>query len=192
MDGVDTFLRRNPDSPIVLDVLGTLDAAEIRRRAFEAEPDAVEIFSFDASVGATYGILRSDGSRVAVKVNKLFADPAYLDEIQRLQLALAERGFPAPRPIRRIGVTTVDEWLDEGGFRDAHVPDVRIAMARELARLVRLAAVAGIRPGRPSLRSDDALWGKPHNALFDFDATAAGAEWIDEIGRRGPGPRSAA
>ncbi len=27
----------------------------------------------------------------------------------------------------------------------------------------------------------DELWPPPHNALFDFEATAAGAEWIDGI-----------
>jgi hypothetical protein len=32
------------------------------------------------------------------------------------------------------------------------------------------------RPGGP-------LWPEPHNVLFDFDATAEGAEWIDEIAR---------
>jgi len=29
----------------------------------------------------------------------------------------------------------------------------------------------------------EALWPKPHNVLFDFDATSAGAEWIDDIAR---------
>lgn len=28
----------------------------------------------------------------------------------------------------------------------------------------------------------DAVWGRPHNVLFDFDSTGHGAEWIDEIG----------
>jgi aminoglycoside phosphotransferase (APT) family kinase protein len=35
------------------------------------------------------------------------------------------------------------------------------------------------------LRSDgDTLYGVPHSPLFDFETTAAGAEWIDDIARR--------
>jgi hypothetical protein len=76
---------------------------------------------------------------------------------------------------------TIDEWLDDGAFRNAHEPEVRRAMARELVRFHRLATGTGLRPRREFLRPESALWPKPHNALFDFDATAAGAEWIDEI-----------
>ncbi|MFL5925419.1 MAG: hypothetical protein ACJ77E_00595 [Gaiellaceae bacterium] len=54
MDGVDTFLRRYPDSPVVLDVLGTLDADGIRARARRIAPDTEEIFFFGASVGAVF------------------------------------------------------------------------------------------------------------------------------------------
>ncbi len=44
-------------------------------------------------------------------------------------------------------------------------------------------------PGRDEGRTvhscvrQKALWPKPHNVLFDFDATADGAEWIDDIAR---------
>ena len=38
MDGVDKLLRRYPESPIVADVLGTLNPAEIRARVHELEP----------------------------------------------------------------------------------------------------------------------------------------------------------
>ena len=31
------------------------------------------------------------------------------------------------------------------------------------------------------LPPDHGLWPVPHNALFDFEATVAGAEWIDEV-----------
>lgn len=55
VDGVDKFLRRYPDSPVVEDVLGTLDPGEIRARVRELEPDTAEIFYFAASVGALFG-----------------------------------------------------------------------------------------------------------------------------------------
>ncbi|MDX6476797.1 MAG: hypothetical protein QOH95_2308 [Gaiellaceae bacterium] len=182
VDGVDKFLRRYPDSPIVEDVLGTLDAEAIRARVCELEPATEEIFYFAASVGALFGVRRRDGSRVAIKINKLFTDEAYFAEVQELQLRLGAAGFPAPRPLRRVGTVTVDEWLDEGEYRNAHEPAVRRAMARELARFHRLATATGLRPRREFLRPAGAIWPKPHNVLFDFEATAEGAEWIDEIG----------
>ena len=172
-----------PASPVVLDVLGTLDPAEIRAVARRYEPEAEEIFFFSASVGALYGVRRRDGSRVAIKVSTLFRDPSYFAEVQRLQSALRAAGFPAPAPVRREGTVTVDEWLDEGEFRDGHEPEVRRALATSLARFVELATATGIRPRREFLRPSGALWPKPHNVLFDFEATAAGAEWIDEIAR---------
>lgn len=46
MDGVDKFLGRYPDSPVVEDVLGTVDPGEIRARVRELEPDTAEIFYF--------------------------------------------------------------------------------------------------------------------------------------------------
>src|SRR5690348_5084310 len=183
VDAVDTFLSTYPESPVVLDVLGTLDPDEIRRLVRGLEPTTEEIFSFRCSVGATFGLRLVDGARIALKLHALYRDPEYFWEVQQLQAALAEAGFPAPRPVRSTDRATVEEWVDRGDFRDAHEDDVRGAMATTLARLVEL-ATGGVRPRRASLRPECALWPKPHNALFDFEATAAGAEWIDEIGAR--------
>jgi hypothetical protein len=184
VDGVDKLLRRYPDSPVIEDVLGTLDAAEIRARVRELEPETAEIFFFAASVGALFGVARRDGSRVAIKVHKRYEDEGYFTAMQQVQSALVAAGFPAPRPLGRRGQATFEEWLDEGVFRDAHEPDVRRAMARELVRFHRLATASGIRPRRPFFPlGAEALWPTPHNALFDFEATVEGAEWIDEIAR---------
>lgn len=183
MDGVDKHLRRYPESPIVRDVLGTIDPHAIRARVQELEPQTAEIFYFTASVGALFGLLLEDGSRVALKVHKRFQDCQYFDDMQLVQLALADAGFPAPRPVGRRDLATLEEWTDDGVFRDAHEPEVRSAMARELVRFHELATSFGVRPNRPffPLGGDDALWPMPHNVLFDFEATEAGAEWIDDI-----------
>jgi hypothetical protein len=184
VDGVDKYLRRYPDSPIIEDVLGTLDAGEIRARVRELEPETAEIFYFTASVGALFGVTLRDGSRVAVKVHKRFQDDAYFAEMQRIQSALVDAGFPAPRPLGRRGVATLEQWLDGGEFRDAHEPEVRRAMADELVRFHDLATGSGVRPRRPFFPyGDEALWPVPHNVLFDFAATEVGAEWIDDIAR---------
>src|SRR5205823_4705715 len=132
-----------------LDLLGTLDAGEIRAKAFALDPDAARIFFFGASVGALFGLERRDGTCVAMKIHKLFQDEAYFDDVQRLQGALADAGFPAPRPLGRRGFVTWEEWLDEGVFRDAHQPEVRASMAATLARFIALATATGIRPSRP-------------------------------------------
>ena len=71
MDGFDTFLRRYPDSPVVEDVLGTLDADAIRAPVRKLEPETVEVFSFAGSGGALFGVRRRDGSRAAIKGNEL-------------------------------------------------------------------------------------------------------------------------
>jgi hypothetical protein len=185
VDGVDKLLRRYPDSPVVEDVLGTLDADEIRALVRELEPETAEIFFFAASVGALFGVLRRDGVRIAIKVHKRFQDDGYFTDLQRLQSALADAGFPAPRPLGRRGLAMFEQWVDDGEFRDGHESEVRRAMARELVRFHDLATGTGVRPHRPffPLGGDEALWPVPHNVLFDFGATEAGAEWIDDIAR---------
>ena len=58
-------------------------------------------------------------------------------------------------------------------------------MAEYLARLIGLATqlhpLPGMEPYRPA---DSPLWPVPHWPMFDFEATAAGAEWIDDIAAR--------
>jgi hypothetical protein len=184
VDAVDTFLSTYPGSPVVLDVLGTADAEAIRARVRELEPATAEIFHFGCSVGASFGLRLHDGTRVALKVHTLFRDPGFFRSVQRVQAAMCESGFPAPRPIRVDGAVTVEQWVDDGVFRDAHEADVRRTMAGVLHRFVEVATASRERPRRTSLRQEGALWPKPHNVLFDFDATAEGADWIDEIGRR--------
>jgi len=180
-DGIDLFLAAHPDSAVALDLLGTVNAEEIRAHVQVLDPEARAVFFFSASVGALFGLVRSDGSRVAMKIHKLFSDEAYFDDVQTVQGALADAGLAAPRPLGRRGLVLWEEWLDTGNFQDGHQLTVRAAMARGLADFHRLATATGLRPRRPFLRPTGTLWPKPHNVLFDFDATSTGAEWIDEI-----------
>jgi hypothetical protein len=61
-------------------------------------------------------------------------------------------------------------------------------MAAALARHLALARACGLLPGLArgwSLYVPDALWPpEAHSPLFDFAATAAGAEWIDALAAR--------
>src|SRR5262249_34715297 len=76
-----------------------------------------------------------------------------------------------------------EEWRDEGVWRDAHEPAVRRVVAASLAVLGRLTDELGPLPGLEPFfpRADGPLWPRPHNVLFDFEATVAGAAWIDGL-----------
>jgi phosphotransferase family enzyme len=163
--------------------------AEFCRRELGSRP--VATLFYESSVGCVAGLELADGHRVVVKAQSLTSPPDFLEAVARTQTALVARGFPAPALLlgpRQIGRTlaTVEELVDEGDYRDAHEPSIRSALAVALARLVTLAADLP-RDGlaRDSERLEtDAIWPRPHHRMFDFDATRAGTEWIDELARR--------
>jgi hypothetical protein len=170
-----------PGAPIERSIFGTDDPQAIWGQALELCPEAVGCFAFEVSVGALFGLRLRDGSRVALKVH--VEDRAgRLEAVQRVQAHLFQSGFPCPRPLGVRGRATFEEWRDDGHYLDAHEPSVRRAIATKLAELFRRTDElqdAGMEPyvqppGGP-------LWPTPHNVLFDFGATALGAEWIDEI-----------
>ncbi|MDP8949366.1 MAG: phosphotransferase, partial [Actinomycetota bacterium] len=148
-----------------------------------------EIFFCELSVGAAFGLRLRDGRRVMLKAHLPDRTLRFLEAVYRVQHHLFARGFPCPAPITGPlpfghGFATVESFVDEGKFADAHEPEIRRSMAHALARMIELAADV---PETQALLQawklppDRGLWPVPHNALFDFEATAAGAEWIDEI-----------
>lgn len=152
-----------------------------------------QVIFFAASQGVVFGLRLYDGRRVVVKVHPPHQSPAFLAQMGQVQHYLAERGYPCPRPLQGprplvAGYATVEELIDEGEYKDAHYPVVRQAMATAFARLFQLTSEPGIVSMlQPALFDHrlppDVLWPRPHNAIFDFEATAAGAEWIDELAR---------
>ena len=174
--------RMWPGAPIEQSIFGTDDAEEIWRQVRDVCPDAVDSFAFEVSVGALFGLRLGDGSRVALKIHR-GRDADSLEAVQRVQTHLFERGFPCPEPLGVRGRATLERWFDEGAHRDAHEPAVRRVIAQYLARLFRLTRALQPSAGLNSFfpRPHGRLWPTPHNVLFDFEATAAGAEWIDEI-----------
>jgi Phosphotransferase enzyme family len=174
-----------PDAVLERSILGTDDPDQIWQQVLRACPDAVECFAFLISVGALFGLRLRDGSRIALKIHGRGTPAESLEAIQRVQEHLWREGFPCPRPLGTVGSATLEEWQDDGIYRDAHEPEVRRVMAQHLARLFTLARellpLPGLEPFLPP--SEGPLWPAPHNALFDFEATTQGAEWIDEIAR---------
>lgn len=173
-------------------IFGTDDWGSIWRQVLEICPEAEECFAFEVSIGARFGLLLQDGSRIALKVHADRFDEAYLHAVQRVQAHLVAGGFPSPRPLGVRRRATLEEWMDEGEYRDAHDPTVRRVMAEHLAWLVELATelrpLDGMEPYRPA---EPPLWPVPHWPIFDFEATTAGAEWIDEIAARARAIRDA-
>jgi hypothetical protein len=176
--------RMSPEAPIERSIFGTDDPERIWEQVLDVCPEAVDCFAFAVSVGALFGLRLRDGSRVALKIHRE-RDVGALPAVQRVQAHLVEQGFPCPRPLGVRGSASLEQWADEGVYRDAHELALRRVLARYLARLVsltrRLHPLAGLEPFFPS--PDGPLWPVPHNVLFDFEATAAGADWIDEIAR---------
>jgi len=146
---------------------------------------------YEVSVGVVAGVELEDGRRLVVKAHRPNVRAAFLEASTGVQRALADAGFPAPRPLGQPrplgnGTATVEELVDDGDRRDAHDPAIRAAMARALARLVELArpfvALEGLDGGL--LEAPVGLWPEPHSRMFDFQATREGTEWIDEYACR--------
>jgi Phosphotransferase enzyme family len=188
------------ERPPVLEraVLGTDDPAEIERLiasiAWDAlRAEAVACVFYEGGVGCVFGLELTDGRQAVVKVHPAGVTPARLRAIAEVQLHLARAGFPCPRPLAdpvSIGHTcaTFEELVARESHRDAHEPVVRRAMASTLWSLVDTARPFAVARdlGRDLLRElpPDQLWPEPHDARFDFERTARGAEWIDAIARR--------
>jgi hypothetical protein len=152
-----------------------------------------EILFYESSQGAVTGVRLEDERRVVLKVHKPSQSSTFLESVQEVQRHLVANGYPCPGPIsgpKRLarGIAVVEELIDEGFYVDGHDPAIRRMMAEALAQLIQLTRglvdLPGLRAGMLRYPQIDGLWAPPHNKLFDFVATAGGAEWIDEIARR--------
>ncbi|MBM3659194.1 MAG: hypothetical protein FJW95_06780, partial [Actinobacteria bacterium] len=121
-------------------------------------------------------------------------DASHVRSVQAVALHLGAQGFPAPRPLLEptpfgVGFATVEGRLYEPPPADPDDPAVRRALAEGLALFVRLAApmhhhadLTGRGPLGPP--APGSVFPATADAGFDFAATAAGAEWIEDLGAR--------
>jgi hypothetical protein len=180
------------DRVLANSILGTADPhviyaalGEFCRTHFEAE--LADITYCSLSIGAGFGLTLDDGRRMFLKAWSPKTSTRRLDAIHVVQHALASEGFPAPDVLMMpkpfmAGHATVMQWLDLGEQEDASRPQLRRAMAASLAELITLASAYAELPELPRHSyPENGAWGSPHNALFDFEGTSQGAEWIDEI-----------
>ena len=153
-----------------------------------------EIEFTKVGTGIVLGVLAVDGQRLVVKIHPPGTNTPYLRAIQDVQIHLAVQGYPAPKPVLDpqpfgVGVATVESRLPEPPPADPGDPATRRALAEGLAAFVRFASplarhaeLAGRGPLRPPAAGS--VFPPPPGSPFDFPATAAGAEWIEEIGAR--------
>src|SRR5215472_2441976 len=145
------------------------------------------------SVGCVLGLDLEDGRTIVVKVQQGARDGRYLAACLDVRRELVAAGFPCPRPIAgpiRLGAAwaTVEELDDRGTRADAHDPAVRRELARVLAQLVELARPFASNPaiGGAWFTSLPAaqIFPGPHAPGFDFVASSAGADWIEDLAAR--------
>lgn len=171
--------------------LGEVDSLVDRFCAAELGAGVSEIVFRATSVGVVFGVLLSDGRRVVVKAHQPRESSERLQAVVDIQTALYHAGLPCPQPLvgpRPLvnGQATAETLLDAGEFRNTHNPVCRRLIAEALAW--HLAITGTKEPPRAlsggwSLFDGDRLWPvNAHAPIFDFEATSAGAEWIDELG----------
>jgi hypothetical protein len=170
---------------------GTADHAVIERQLVQFVETAMgssirEGIFHVASVGSVTGLVLNDDRRVVVKAYQRRWGHRLLGSVIEVQAMLADAGFACARPLTGPlpfgrGWATIESMLDDPGQPVMFGPDEMQASARGLA------AVIAVAPSSPGLRDNplhqpfDGVYPSPHSPLFDFDATAEGAEWIDDL-----------
>ena len=180
-------------------VFGTGDATHIAamvdqfcQRSLGSE--AVEGLAYQSSVGCVLGIGLANGERVVLKAYQARWPKAFLDAVGTVQRHLAEEGFCCATPLRaaeplpgRSNLVITESWLADPGMQPASGRTAQRISAAGLARQIDLCRDLGEVPGleaHPQHHLADDLYPEPHSPLFDFGATAVGAEWIDQWTRR--------
>ncbi|MDD9934841.1 MAG: phosphotransferase [Myxococcales bacterium] len=196
---IDAELTRWGDPVVERAAFQSVDAHAIAQRLErlcdeELGAVIVDCAFYRASVGCVAGVELEDGRHVVLKVHQPMRSAEQLRACAAVQALLAARGFPCPEPLLAptalaglASLATAESFLPPGDRRDAHEPQVRRALAAALQRLIALADPERVAQGLTSAwftGLGPRLWPRPHNALFDFEATTRGAEWIDALARR--------
>ena len=172
-------------------VFGTEDETSIDRLFVDAAADVLGLEVRRVawrvySVAAVVGLELGDGSVVVARAYQPNVTAAFLDATIRVQDAARVAGLPAAEPLTAAtptawGLVRFERELPDPGVRGLGDDELDIS-ADGLARQVEAARAVDPRDldAHPMASTDD-LYPIPHSPIFDFEATAAGAEWIDEI-----------
>lgn len=153
-----------------------------------------ETLFFEVSQGAVFGLSLENGERVVIKAHPPGKSIEALSAVVHVQHFLAEHGYPCPIPLitpkpLAAGHAVVETLIDEGSYRDAHNLVIRRSLAEMLARHIHLTghpeSIPNVNPSALDRRlPPHILWPVPHNAIFNFEATTSGAEWIDNLAQQ--------
>jgi len=158
----------------------------------QLDSKTTEALFYRSSVGSVIGVRLSSGIDVVVKVYQERWETSFLGAMQSVQRHLGRRGFPCPTPLLaarplmpgRPNLVTAETWLSDPGMTVPTGPRARRASAAGLARQIDgcrdIPQLSGLE-NHPLRLSVGELYPEPHSPLFDFDATADSAEWIDEF-----------
>jgi hypothetical protein len=149
---------------------------------------------YGASAGCVLGVQLEGGECVVIKAFQRRWASSFLAEVQSAQARLAAGGIPCPRPLLgptpiragRSNLAVVETFLADPGMRPGGSAAARRVSAQGLAHQIALCSglPGAVRLERHPLRQHEGgLYGDPHSPLFDFDSTAEGAEWIDDLAR---------
>jgi len=169
-----------------------VDPGRLARWCMEhlGSPPADELFSA-GYLSAVIGLRLADGREVVVKVRPDAPRIAACIDVQR---HLFQAGYPCPRPLTGAApfgtdVATAEAYVPGGAVLPSvdHAP---LAFAEAFAQLIRLAPrPAEVSPLEPAPswaawnHGGDGLWPGPENSDVNLNEVA-GADWIDDAGRR--------
>ena len=142
-----------------------------------------------ASSGVVHAVDLSDGRQLVVKIRPA-EQAGRVAESRIVQGALADAGFPVPRPVGDLhplgdGVAGAEVRVDGGAAVDARSSGAAASMAGLLRELV--VAASEVAPAHVELHEPwgialppEQLWPDPPHDLR-FDLRVPGGEWIDDL-----------
>jgi hypothetical protein len=149
---------------------------------------------YRASAGCVVGLRLNSDERVVLKAYQARWSGPFLGAVQTVQAHAAAAGFPCARPRLaptalpgRPNLAVVESWWPDPGMRALRNAQARKVSAAGLAAQIGLGAGVGgaAALSRHPLESRGGnLYPQPHSPLFEFETTAEGAEWIDDLARR--------
>jgi hypothetical protein len=167
-----------------------VDSGRLARWCVEylGSPPAEELFR-SGFLSAVLGLRLADGREVVIKVRPPAPRITACVEVQR---RMFEAGYPCPRPLTGAvpfgrDIATAESYVPGGDLLPS-AERAPLAFAEAFAQLIRLAP----RPAEVSTLDPApawAAWNQPGDGLWPEDPDvsldeAAGAEWIDDAGRR--------
>ncbi|MCP3879960.1 MAG: phosphotransferase [Sulfitobacter sp.] len=175
-------------------VLGTADPHQIAEMfqtwcARNLHAPAADAWLWRVSVGTVAGLTLVDGRQVVVKAYGPDRDPNRITQVLVAQRHALTQGLPVahtisgPHPLG-AGYATAETALRAGRPPDLTREPDRATTAAGWVALTDAFSDDEHLASDPHHTSPAGLYPPPHSPVFDFAATATGAEWIDELARQ--------